>query len=319
MLAFLETSLKLDASGLSIGSGSNNTLVASLTIDQRSTPFALTSFTATVPANFDATVPYTLTVTKINTQLCTLTITFAQPVANVRFDEVRTITIHGSNGDTYTLSLEVNYANAFVGTNWANSAESLSIDDIDLRGPLTSNSLNNRLRGLLHSSITGLNQVRNYIKYYYYKEKYLNDIIDFAIMAGSGIESSSTAVVFDTNGNITSLITTYGSRYVRVLYTYGNYALNRLAGVDQNTPLTTETVSLLNSFTVQVVDAATVGANVIYTLGVVTITRNLSQVNYSIPYLADYNNALPSSDPNNKLSNFKYYRTYTMTGWVVVA
>lgn len=319
MLAFLETGLKLDASGLAIGTGANNTISVGLTIDQRSAN--LPSFTASVPANLDATIPYTLVVTKINAQLCKLDIIFDKPVANVHFGETRTLTINGGGGNTYSLPLEVNYANSFNTTDWTNSSEVLSIDDIDIRGPLTSVSMNNRLRALLHSSLTAFNQIKNYIQYYSFKEKYLHDIIDFAIMGGSSLEPSVSTISYNSDGNVTQIITDYqagaNSRSItrlKISYTYANYTLNRLMGSDANTPLTTETISLLNTIKIEALDNSN---NSVYTLGTITLNRAVNVS--SIPYLKDYNVALLPSDPDNKLSDFKYYRTNTVTGWTVVA
>jgi hypothetical protein len=318
MLAFLETDLTVDASGLNIGGSSNNSLAVPITIDQRSTLAALTSFTATVPNNADATVPFTLSVTKLDTQYCTLNIIFNQPIANVHFNELRVITIHGSNGDTFTINITINYASTFTSANWTNSDETLAIDDIDLRGALTSKSINNMFRALLSTSLTALNKAKNNAIYYYYKQRHLNDIIDFAIAGGSSFEPSSTVITYNSDGNVNSLITTYANRKLRITYNYTSYTLNRLSGADQTTPLTTESVSLLSSFLIEVLDSANA---VVYTLGTVTINRSVNT--YSIPYLKDYNSTLPSdqiaTNPDNILSNYKYYKTNTITGWTVVA
>lgn len=318
MLAFLETDLTVDASGLNIGGGSNNSLAVPITIDKRSTLAALTSFTATVPNNVDTTAPFTLSVTKLDSQYCILNIIFNQPIANVHFNELRVITIHGSNGDTFTINVTPNYANAFTSANWTNSDETLAIDDIDLRGALTSKSINNMFRALLSTSLTALNQAKNNAIYYYYKQKHLNDIIDFAIAGGSSFEPSTSTITYNSDGNASTIITTYANRKLRITYTYSSYTLNRISGVDQITPLTTESISLLSSFVIEVLDNTNA---VVYILGTITINRAVNT--YSIPYLKDYNNTLPldqiAIDPDNILSNYKYYKTNTITGWTVVA
>ena len=326
-LAFLETSLLLDASGLTIGGSSNNTLTSTLTIDQRSSSGALTAFTVAVSANTDTTYPFTPTLaTSTDTKTCVLTLTFNQPIANVHFGNIYTLTITGADASTYSLTVEVNYANNYSDTNWTNTTNSsLLVADLDNKSSLSSLPLNNKLRSLLQSALTGLNQAYNYIKYYSYKEKYLNDIIDFAIAAGSSYESSSSVVTYNTAGQIATITTSYGNtsrartQNIIISYTYSNYTLNRLqlrSGIYST--LTTETISLISSFTVNAIDSS---GNLVYNLGTITINRSSTPTIYSIPYLLDYNSTLASdviaTDPDNILSDYKYYQTNTITGWTV--
>lgn len=325
MLAFLETDLKVDASGLSIGSGA--TISIPLTIDQRSTPAALASFTVSVPNNSDTTVPFGISIVKTNTKICTLTVTFNQPLANVHFGDVRAITITGADSSTYSLNLEIDNAVPYADVNWTNSADSLSIADFNLRAPLTSLSLNNVLRPLFQAVITSLNQARLFIKFYAYKYKYLTDIIDFAIAAGSSFEPSTGTVTFNTDGSIATILTAYSNsnrprtQNIKITYTYSSYTLNRLQlRSGSYSILTTETVSLLSSFSIDAVDGS---GNVIYNLGVVTVNRSSSPTVYAVPYLLDYNPSLSSdtvaTDPGNILSDYKYYQTNTIIGWTVSA
>ena len=314
MLTFLETNLKLDASGLNIGGG--GVLTATLTVDQRYPIPTTPSFSVTVPGT-----AYSATVTKVTSQYCTLTITFNHPVASVHFGEIKTLVITETTNGSCNLNVEINYANDFVVSNWANSEASTSIDDIELRGPLTSVSLNNRLRALLNTGVTALNQANNYIKYYSYKQKYLSDIVDFAIAGGSSLESSSSAITYNTDGNITSIITTYANRKIKVTYTYASRSIKRLRKRnDVYSELTDETISLLDTLSVDTIDSSNL---VIYNLGKIQINRSNTLTTYSIPYLKDYDATLPSdtinTDPDNMLSDYKYYKTFTIIGWTIVA
>lgn len=320
MLNFLENNLKLNASGLNIGSGA--TLTTNLTLDQRNIIPA--TFTVTVPPNGDASVPYSATLIKITDQICQLTITFDQPIANVHFGENRTLVISSTSGN-FNLNVEINYTNAFSSNNWTNTTASLTIDDVDFKSPLNSTSINNRLLSLLHSAITSLNQIKNYIQYYSFKEKYLSDIIDFALASGNSMEPSTTTITTNANNNITSILKVYATgrnRTERILitYTYNDYDLIRLRKRDSvYTELYTDSINLLSSFTVDAVDSSN---NLIYRLGTITINRSLSSEIYSNPFLFDYNDSLPieivDKDPDNILSDYKYYKTYGITGWTVV-
>jgi hypothetical protein len=69
------------------------------------------------------------------------------------------------------------------------------------------------------------------------------------------------------------------------------------------------------------VNAIDSSGNLIYNLGTVTLTRSSTPTIYSIPYLKDYDSTLASdviaTDPDNILSDYKYYQTNTITGWTV--
>lgn len=316
MLIFLENDLKFDASGLTIGTGSTSKLSAYLTLNQ----------TSTIPATFTVTTsgsPFTPTLTKITDQNYRLDITFDQPLANVIFNTNHVLHIVANTTDTADINVEINYANNFSSANWTNSADAISIDDVDYKGPLTSVSLNNRLRSILTNAIDALNQARLNAKFYFFKEKYLSDIIEFA-MAGSTLEDSGTEIFYNADGSVDYIYKTYGSTRLRsqkieIVYNYANFNVTRIQkrGVIETTLETTVT-SLVDSFDINAYDNAD---NFIYKIGHVKIDRTVTPTLYSVPYLKDYvDNGLPLTDPylpDNIMADYKYYKTNTITGWTV--
>lgn len=321
-LNFIENDLKLDASGINIGG--SGTITTTLTLDQRNTIPA--TFTVTVPNNVDDdSIPYTATLVKgTDNQTCTLTITFSQPAANVRFGTTRTLTVSSSSGD-FSLNVEINYTNAYIANNWTNATASTTLDNFSNKANLTSSPLNTKLLALLQSATNSLNQVKNYIKYYSFREKYLSDIIDFAIASGSSMEATTGTITSNSDNNIISIVKDYEvgrnrTERIKIEYTYGNYSIIRLRKRDSTyTELETTTMSLLDSFIVKAIDGSN---NTIYKLGTVTITRSVTPTIYSNPYLLDYDDSLPletiDTDPDNILSDYKYYKTNVITGWTVV-
>jgi hypothetical protein len=314
-LTFLENDLKLDASGLTIGTGSTDKISTHLTINQTST--APTTFNVTTSGS-----PFSATLTKVggSTQDCLLEITFNQPLANLQFNVNHALTITANTGDTYTLNVEINYANAFNSSNWTNSADVVAVDDIDFKGPLTSLSLNNKIRSILTNAIDALNQARMSARYYFFKEKYLSDIVEFAIEAGSTLESSGAAITYNSDGTINYIVKTYDTgrgrnQKVKISYTYASFDIIRIQkrGITETNLETT----VSNLVTDLQIDALNNSDLKLYTIGKVHIERNSSATLYAIPYLKDYNNALTATDPDNIMADYKYYKTNTITGWTV--
>lgn len=317
MLTFLENDLKFDASGLTIGVGSTSKVSYTLTLDQNST----------IPNTFTVTTsgsPFTPTLTKINNQEYLLELTLNQPLANIKFNTNHVLHIVADTTDTTDINVEINYANSFSESNWQNSADAISVDDIDWKGPFTSLSLNNRLRSILTNAINALNQARLNTKFYFFKEKYLSDIIEFAIEAGSTVEDSTAVITYNSDGTIDSIIKSYGSGRLRnqkieIVYNYSNFNVTRIQkrGVVETT-LETTVVSLVTSFDINALNNS---GNLIYKLGTVTINRTGSPALYSVPYLKDYvdtgNPLVDDILPDNIMSNYKYYKTNTITGWTV--
>lgn len=326
MLNFIENQLKLDASGLSIGSNTNNTIIANLTLDQRSigtTSFPTIDIYDITNTNIITTnLPFDITLTKSLTQNCILQITLNKPLSDVKLNINRKVRITSNLGETFDLYIEINYANNFSIDNWVNSEEVISVDDIDFHGPFTSLSINNKLRALLSSLINSLNQARLNTKYYFFKDKYLSDIIEFAIEAGSTLENSSSSITYNSDGTISSILKIYNTgrnRTERIKITY-NYATYSITRVQKRGAITTDLESvntqLINSFKIEALDNTNA---VIYTLGQIIINRNAIPTLYSVSYLKDYNNGLTPTDPDNIMADYKYYKTNTITGWTVIA
>ena len=322
MLAFLESSIYLDASGLSFGG--SQTLTAALTLDRGSSS-AITAMTITVPVNTDSSKPYSAAISKVDEHRWLLTITFDQPLANVHFGEKRLLTITANNAETFTLGVEINYAAALVPTNWlSNSTETTSLNPLG-KSPITSSTINTMLRTLLSTAITALNTARYALKKIGFKNKNLPDVIDFVIAAGASPLSSTTAITRNELGEPSFLVTDYtdergASQRIRVAYTYADYPLKRLIKRGTNfQEVTSETTRALNTLVVEALDGS--GA-LMYKIGTITIKRETECI-CNVQHLKDYNDALSPAtidvDPDNQMSFYKYYKTFPMSGWAVVA
>jgi len=321
MLAFLESSVYLDATGMSFGGG--QTLTATLTLDRRSS-ITITSMSVTVPPNVDASVPYVAAMSKVDDNRWLLTITLNNPLVNVHFGEKRTLTITGNNADTFALGVEVNYATPLAPNSWPNSTEIAELTQFEKTG-IQSSTLNNRLRSLLSTTTTALNAARHALKKIGFKNKSLPDVVDFIIAAGASPLSGTTVITRDGNGDVAFLITDYTdergvSQRIRVIYTYADYSLKRLIKRGTNfQEVTAESAKGLNTLTVEALDNNNA---LMYKIGVIAIKRE-NEVICNIPHLKDYNDLLSpatlETDPSNQMSYYKYYKTFPMSGWTVVA
>lgn len=319
MLAFLESHLVIDASGLNFSEMPS--VSAGLTLDNRSAA-SIDSFTVTVPPNSDGTIPFSASMTKTG-QTCILKVTFDKPVENIGFNLKRNIKITANTGDFCDFTIEINYANSFVPNDWKNISNTNALDDIDSGAPLNSKSINDRFMGLIRISATALNKATVALKLYAFKNKSLPDIIDFALMAGTCPLPATASIARNSNGDISTCVTTYSdpqrgiAQKIRINYNYASGQIIRCikrngSYLDQESTPT----SLLNSITISALDS---NDAVIYSLGSIIFARTQSVI--SIPYLKDYDAGLPAekvqSDPDNILSNYKYYKTSLITGWTV--
>ena len=325
-LIFLESKLSLDISDLNIGTGSNNSIEFYLTRDKRSTTDPVTlSVTVSDANSVDVTGQHFNVAASVLgaspnyvNKRYKLTLSFPYPFANVKFGQLYKLHIVAPGGDYHDLFVELNYANKFVSTAWGNADEISSlVDDIDLKASLSSKPVNNRLRSLLQGIITSLNQAKQLYTLYRYKDKYLDDIINFAINTGNLYEPSVTSLTTDSNNNIATVITTYGAGRsttikLKLTYTYSNKNLDRLKGSNNTIVLETKQVSTLDTIKIEVLSDADA---VIYQLGEVSISRELKT--YSISNVAAYDANKAPTDYENLLSDFRTYRTYVMTGWTV--
>lgn len=327
-IVFRDTNYIIDSSGFTFGSGGTTTTL-DLILDQRSNiPTSFTSFTIYDTDNttpLSANLPFTIdSLARISNQKWTLSLTYDQDVANVKFGFNRKILLTANTGDTFIVYIQTDYANSFGVSSWTNANDITDLNDIDLRGPFTSISINQRLLALLHGIFTGIDQAKDFVKYYFYGKRYLSDIIDIAIGAGVAPETATGTITLNANGDIATLLINYSNRNILVTYTYSsspNYSIDRMQvrdGITTPTPLGSVITSLLDNLRIDIVDGSN---NIIYNLANVNIIRNSGML--SIPFLEDYDTGLSLSSTDtvalakNMLADYKYYKFNTITGWTV--
>ena len=311
MLKFTDSIFKVDISNLP------ETIDIPLTMDQSSdaeiTECAVTYYDIDNITVITTDLPFMAVIAKGDSQNYILTI--SNYSASVIFGFNYRLTLTSDTSSTFDIYLELNFASKLIPTNWDNSNQSIDdISNFNSHKSLTTLTVNEIFRGLLNTSLTALGQVKNLIKFYYFKNRYLNDIIELTL-AGINPEANSTTVSYNSDSKITTMIIVYAGRIIKITYTYTNISIVRLRkrGTVYTVLDDTGISSLVSSFTVAVVDSSD---NVLYTLGTVTINR--AETVYSNPYLSDYIEANGDTDPSNILSDYKYYRGYFITGWTVV-
>ena len=250
-----------------------------------------------------------------------LNITFNQPISNIYFGLPRAIKI-ANNGISASILLTVNYANPVSSSNWGNASDSTTLTNILVHGGLTSNGINTILKSIYQTGLTGWSKVNNAIKKFSFNDKYLQDIIDLAISAGVSTDNSNSTITYNSDGNIATLITIYDnafrsgrSKQLKLTYTYAPINTDRLQ--NRNGSYSILETKSSNQLSVLQIDALDVTGNIIFHIATVTMIRSLTV--YKNPFLADYNASLanPLTDPNNLLSDYKYYQTPVITGWTV--
>lgn len=324
MFQLLESLYFIDASDISIGTSSNNSIILSLDLDNRSTISSINTIAIydDIGNNIlSSGLPYVLTVTKISQYKYSLNVVFSNPVANVKFGINRKIVLTADNNDTAEIRILVGYSNNYIPSDWQNSTEDLTINNISFKDSLNSVTLSTKLKQLFFNSFNTLNLIKNHIKHYSYK-KYIEDILYTSIITQNIPESSDTVITRNSNGDISTIITTFtnGSRYkkVKITYTYASYDIKQLRKRGSTTTiLSTYTDNLLNSIKIDSLDSDN---NIIYNICQLLINRSISE--FSIQDFSDYNSSLPSDeidlDPDNLLSDYKYIQVAMINGWTMV-
>lgn len=311
MLKFTDNIFKVDISDLP------DSIAIPLTLDQSSdagiTGCNVTYYDVDNITVITTDLPFDAYISKEDSQNYILTINNYSASAIFGFNYRLTLTSNTSS--TFDVYVELNFASKLTPDYWDNSSQSITdISNFNSHKSLTTLTVNEIFRSLLNTSLTALGQVKNLVKFYYFKNRYLNDIIELTL-AGINPETNTTTVTYNSDSKITSSKIVYEGRIVKITYNYTNISVIRLRkrGAVYTVLDDTGISSLLSSFTVAVVDSNDV---VLYTLGTVTINR--AETIYSNPYLSDYIEANGDTDSSNILSDYKYYRGYFITGWSVV-
>ena len=219
----------------------------------------------------------------------------------------------------------MNHADKFVVTNWQNANNINTIDDIDLRSPLNSKTVNDRILGVFRVARTALNKAIESAQLYAFKRKTLPDIIDFALGAGACPSPGVAQVTRNARGDVDKVLIEYSAQErglfnkIEIKYLYSDYSLTNVikhGGPEVNVLI--KSTPLLSSIVINSLDEEN---RIALELGSVTINRVEREV--AIDGLPDYNAALPPEEinvnPDNIISDFKYYKTFAITGWVVKA
>lgn len=324
MFQLLESSYFIDASSISIGSSSNNSILLSLDLDNRSTISSIDTvdiYDDSGTNKLSTDMPYILTITKISQFKYSLEVKFSNPVTDVKFGVNRKIVLTADNSDTSEVRILVGYSNNYIPSDWQNSTEDLTINNVSFKDGLNSVTISTKLKQLFFNSFNTLNLLKDHIKLYSYK-KYIEDILYTSIITQNIPESSDTIITRNSNGDISTIITTFGngSRYkkVKITYTYASYNINQLRKRSSTTTiLSTYTDNLLNSVQIDSLDENDI---IIYNICKLLINRSISE--FSIQDFIDYNSNLPSDqidlDPDNLLSDYKYIQVAMITGWTMV-
>lgn len=323
-IAFLDTEYIIDASSNTIG----NSVLLKIPYNLHLTSivgnvFVVTQYDIDNVTEITTNLPYTVMAMGNGSfpDFLFLNITFNQPISNIYFGLPRAIKI-ANNGISASILLTVNYANPVSSSNWGNASDSTTLTNILVHGGLTSNGINTILKSIYQTGLTGWSKVNNAIKKFSFNDKYLQDIIDLAISAGVSTDNSNSTITYNSDGNIATLITIYDnafrsgrSKQLKLTYTYAPINTDRLQ--NRNGSYSILETKSSNQLSVLQIDALDVTGNIIFHIATVTMIRSLTV--YKNPFLADYNASLanPLTDPNNLLSDYKYYQTPVITGWTV--
>ena len=318
MLKFLETNFNIDIQQLL----TQKIIQLSLTCDQsNSVPNAISAYFVDGDGNqITSNIPFSISITKSTNQLFTLTLDaslnthfYPNSLYNVKI-------INTANNDTYTITLKLDYFTSLNESLWQNSDKELyTLTNIGYKNDATSKEINNIFRSIINNTSFLYSKINNIFKLYN-QNKPIDDILSL-VQTGIFPINSTVQISKNVNGDISSILISYtdNSKFILASYIYADYDIVRVVKKNgTSSDIETGSISLLNSINVSEVKSDE--STVIRKIGTITINRSTSEFNNI--FLSDYNASLSSDvidiDPNNILSEYKYYRTNTIVGYNVV-
>lgn len=335
MAQFIDTYYSIDASKLAIGLSAHAQINLFYKGGSASTSLTCSQYDPTNTNIITTDLPYTVAVTPTDSHAALLTVTFNQPAINIYFGLARRIRITDSYGYT-DIYLTVNYANQ-VENSWLNPIDVTSVTNIVFHGPLVSTTINKVLKSIYQAAYTAWDSVTNLLIKYSFTDRYLSDIIDLAIAANVSLDPATATVTYNADQTISSVMTLYTGKYrsitrnnvaLKVNYTYSTvdattgttFTTTRLLLRNGTfTPQTPVTVSLLTKLSIEAMAPSFhISSPTTYTqlFNIAEVKINRTLQNYANPYLTDFDSTATVPD---YLRDYKYYRTYVMTGWTVTA
>jgi len=311
-MPFIQTDFVADISEINVGGTTNNTITIPLTFDGSLGNNITTSFSAPgAPSVSD--VVFEASVTPVSDGRYDLALRFTKPFHLLKPGHAYDIFINGNK-----IRVTIVYAYPFNVNQWTNiESDAKDISNIPLGAQIKSTTANMLWLGIFRTALAAWYNIRDLTRLYFYKGKYLNDILQFATVAGVLPENSTSTITYeDNNYYIQSVLIKYADgRKVRADYAYITVAVSRFETDGNNTwrEVQMSPEKVVDSITVRAVKDD--GTTTIKTLGKITYLREKKQA--TMPYAPEYKTSQSPISAFNQLSCFRRYETQLVTGYKV--
>ena len=262
----------------------------------------------------DLELPFTAVLSTFDEANYDLTFTFDQPFANIRPGVTYTVRASGQ-GQTFDFKVAVVFKYGYNSLDWDIINDDTKISGLKLGAAVSSRPANRIWLSIFRTALAAWYNVQDMFRFYYYRHKYLNDILQFATSAGALPEGSDSNIDRDNQGNIRSIIINYMDeprpRTIRATYSYGFFPVIRWRGDNTEVPIDEEQRNyLLTNILVEEIESS-LSPVPVKKIGNIAFTNTPQRI--TLPWMPDYN---PSESPlsaNNQLSHFKFYTVSTLS------
>ena len=319
-MTFIETEVIADISEIEIGGVGDNTINIPLTFDRSgggapSGPI-ITAEVMEGPLPHPSP-PFGVAVAEEDEGRYTMMLTFDKPFAEVNPGKTYTVRID----DSHDIDVTIAYAYGFHPIGWENvDGDGDTVGGIDPGAPIQTKPANQRWLAIFRTALAAWQNARSLLHFYFYKHKYLNDILQFSTITHTLPENAESEISYHPDGRIKEVTITYPNRErhetVRAQYEYDACGVSRYSAPTDTSPIETGEETLLMKITVDVVDPINPNM-VIKTLGEIEYIREPTRV--EVPFAPNYDNGLSPISAINQLSHFKHYEVQAMTGYRVKA
>jgi len=316
-MGFVQTDFVVDVSDLDFGPGStNNTIKLPLTLDRSSGGVGQYP-SAAVEAN-EGAEPFGVNVAHVSDGCYEMALEFNRGFGKIRPGSTYTVNVDGREA----VRITVVYAYRFHQEDWGNiDRDDANVDCIGVGAPILSKTANKLWMAIFRTARAAWHNARTVTHYYFYKNKYLNDILQFTTLTHALPENSTARIEYDDNGRITEALIAYSGRegregggLVRAAYSYIEVPVKRYCGDNAAGVVDTTQEWVIDEI---VVDAVTEQQDVVKSLGKIRYTRGPQRI--TIADAPKYNGSLSPMSAFNQLSHFRDYEVMAVKGYEVVA
>jgi hypothetical protein len=277
-------------------------------------------------ASAEECAPFTVELKDVSDGHCALELKFGESVSDIAPGSTYAVMV----GPDYKIDVFVAFAYRLENSTWDNVDEVPdTVTQVSVGEVISSKTANRRWLAVFRTALAAWRSARTNMHYYFYGNRYLNDILQFATVTGALPENAEVKIEYHDEGEggriksprIKEVSVTYHGRaerqrHIRAKYAYEKFGVARYGRRDgvSDVRIPCEDEWAIDEVAVEVI---TEGGETIKTLG--RIKYNRAPMRFSLPHAPKYDENKVETSAINQLSRFGDYEVYAVQGYDVEA